>query len=260
MEAGLTLFEISKIFYKLDPEGPTSVLENMVKKAEEVASVVKTSVCRNLYSELNIIHQKNAEKDSLLTRSAVVKKAASGTSPEKHQMVDSFHEFVGEEDSPVGRGKTVFHLNSELSISGVFSNKMARDYPEIKSAARKRAQSCMEGDQEISGLDSYSIRLEPVSIDSGDKPMTEQYSFKKVESETRDETPPKGPSKSKTKCFPSPKSVRRTISDPQLAKVNNETRKTVEDSSNRVKPRQAEGSPLLRQMLTRCSSTTSKTS
>lgn len=53
VQAGLTLFEISKIFYKLDPDGPKSVLENIVQKAEEIYTVVKSSVCRNLYTELN---------------------------------------------------------------------------------------------------------------------------------------------------------------------------------------------------------------
>ncbi len=253
VQAGFNLFEISKIFYKLDPEGPYSVLEKIVKKAEEIYSVVKTNVCRNLYTELNCIHQKNNGRSHIhishtLSQTAIDSKNR-GESPKTDPSSDQQfqEEYMGELDSspPKKREKTVFLPNSEINVKGIFDIKPREQSPEITSnATRKRAQSCMDSDIDMPVDSSGNIRLGPVGVDAGDRPVEIQsFSFKKTESETRAETPPKEIKESNPiKEMTSPKSLRRTISNPTLTKVKSDNRKTVEDSSSRGKPRRAEGS------------------
>lgn len=253
VRAGLNLFEISKIFYRLDPDGPRSVLENIVLKAEEIYSVVKSNVCRNLYTELSVIHQKNYGKTQSVMFGNEVSKSAvflknRGESPKTEASSEQqFQEdFIGELDvsPPHKREKTVFLNNSEIDVKAVFGIR-PRELSPTKVptvASRKRAQSCMEGDMDAPVDASGTIRLDPVAVDSGDRPLEIQsFSFKKTDSETRAETPPKDKDSDVCKDMTSPKSLRRTISNPTLHKVKSDNRKTVEDSSTRIKKNRPEG-------------------
>ena len=240
VKAGLTLFEISKIFYRLDPEGPESVLQNMVKKAEEIYEIVKNSVCRNLYSELSLIHQKVYQKNDPLSKSAVIGKDSDDSNIKAKDPIQDFIGDIEYQGSPLfKREKTLFLKNSELNVKGVLGSRVRDHSPE--SAGRKRAQSCFESDLEYGGDDLGTIRLEPLAVDSHDKPMEVQsFSFKKNESETRDETPPKQLTQPKIFHTTSP-GLRRTISNPLIRKPTSEQRLTVEDSSTRTKFKKQDG-------------------
>jgi hypothetical protein len=156
---GMTLFDISKIMYKLDPEGPKSVLENIVAKAEEIYSIVKNSVSKGLYLELNDIHSKSRKNLPFLAKVGSNSKYLGDFSTgEKSNTNQRSGEITPTKSPGLLAKKMIFHDSSSVKVDGFGLNKLPLE------AKRKRAQSVFEGDDEIS---EGVVRLNPLVLEKG---------------------------------------------------------------------------------------------
>jgi hypothetical protein len=59
-QQGLNLYQISKIIYKMDHDGEPSQLEKLVARAVEIFNIVRTSLNKSVYMQLQNIHNKEA--------------------------------------------------------------------------------------------------------------------------------------------------------------------------------------------------------
>lgn len=158
-QKGMTLFEISKIMYKLDPEGPKSVLENIVSKAEEIYSIVKSSVSKGLYLQLNNIHLKS-KKDfpALKLLGSNSKNLAEFSTGEKSSPINDSGEITPTKSPGNISKRMIFHDSSQVKVEGFGSSKLPFE------AKRKRALSVFEANDEIN---DGVVRLEPLILEKG---------------------------------------------------------------------------------------------
>ena len=155
----MTLFDISKIMYKLDPDGPKSVLETIVSKAEEIYSIVKSSVSKGLYLQLNDIHMK-LKKDMPQVRlvSSNSKTTAEFSTGEKDARQQGSGEITPTKSPGQLAKKMIFHDSSQVAVSGFGSSKQSNE------GRRKRAQSVYQGEEEIN---EGVVRLDPLILEKG---------------------------------------------------------------------------------------------
>jgi hypothetical protein len=150
--------------YKLDPDGPKSVLENIVLKTEEIYKVIKTSVNKSLYLRLNNIREKE-DKDIITSRSAVQSKVLREFVPLRDEPKATVLNFL-EIDSPTKKeclsatkNNSIFFGSSELDIK----NALGTATSAISSCNRKRAQSLFGSEENTP--EHGIVRLDPLVID-----------------------------------------------------------------------------------------------
>jgi len=158
-QRNMTLFEITKIMYKLDPEGPNSVLEDIVAKAEAIYSIVKTSVSKSLYLQLNDIHQKQSNDKLMQYHGSNEMDLMCPKTPEILSTTQHSPSGSPEARSPGIRDKKMlFHDSSHLNVNHALVKKSSHE------PHRKRAQSVFgREDEPEDGL----VRLNPLMLQKG---------------------------------------------------------------------------------------------
>ena len=234
VEKGLTLSQVSKIMYKLDPEGPPSLLESIVAKSEEIYSTVKRSVNKSLYLQLNCIHEKIVKLGSGAEGFAELGSPASPSEPAGGALND-------EKGDPglvlqlKPDKKTLFLESSQLDINNLFHSNSP-----LSSAVKKRAHSVYFSEAEVMN-EKGTIRLEPMLLDKHRSPSPEETGSstppqkeKQVDGSEQEQeadeqasaqnppagnkTPPKKFRADEDSESSTQKTIKRTISNPNLAK------------------------------------------
>lgn len=155
----MTLFDISKIMYKLDPEGPNSVLEDIVYKAEAIFKIVKTSVSKGLYLQLNDIHQKHQKDKPANCKDTADRDSVFQRTPEMLSTNQHSNTCSPETKSPgLKDKKMLFHDSSHLNVNHMLLKRSSNE------PQRKRAQSVFgKEDEPIDGV----VRLNPLLLQKG---------------------------------------------------------------------------------------------
>lgn len=225
-QRNMTLFDITKIMYKLDPDGPNSILQDIVAKSEAIYGIVKTSVSRGLYLQLNNIHQKKANDQLLHCNGGNDMDSKCEKTPEMLSTTLHSKTYSPEAKSPGVRDKTMlFHDSSHLNVNHMLLKKTSHE------PQRKRAQSMFgEEDEPEDGM----VRLNPLLLQKGfstsgrsrdcvetphstiDYTITtpKSHFMKKIITRTATKDPP-FEDQLEEKC------LRKTISNPDMRKLNN---------------------------------------
>ena len=229
VEKGLTLAQVSKIMYKLDPEGPPSLLESIVAKTEEIYSIVKRSVNKSLYLQLNCMHEKIVKFGSTTDSLGQLGSKTIDAEREGDENGDA-QPLALKADK-----KTLFLESSQLDINNIFHSSSPPT-----SAVKKRAHSVYFSEVELMN-EKGTIRIDPILLDnkrshspeetgSSTPPQKETMldtSEKEQEVEEKTSTPDQpNPNKTPTKKFKldedsessTQKTIKRTISNPNLTK------------------------------------------
>jgi hypothetical protein len=219
-QKGMTLFEISKIMYKLDPEGPKSVLENIVAKAEEIFSVVKTSVSKGLYLQLNDVHMKSRKDFPQLTLiNSHSKTSTEMSAGEKAVEKQASGDMTPTKSPTQGVKRTLFLDSSQVKVNSFGSSQPHED------TTRKRAQSYYQGNDQV---EEGVVRLEPLVLEKGRSDQHRKSHWVENSPVHRLIPSPLEPIVEQTKIFhrtatkesptllEEPKRLRKTISNPDL--------------------------------------------
>lgn len=235
----MTLFDITKIMYRLDPDGPNSILEDIVAKAEAIFKIVKTSVSKGLYLQLNNIHQKQANDQMIHYSSSKYMNLICPKTPEMLSTTQHSKTCSPEAKSPGTKDKTMlFHDSSHLNVNHVLLKRSSHE------PHRKRAQSVFgKEDEPEDGM----VRLNPLLLQKG---FSKVQFYKGTSGKSQDFVSTPQPTidytittpkthfikkvitRTATKVSPyeyqiAEKDLRKTISNPDLRNVNRSPQKDI---------------------------------
>jgi hypothetical protein len=250
-QQGLNLFQISKIVYKMDHDGEPSQLEKLVARAEEIYDIVRNSLNKSVYMQLQNIHNKEARATDCVEKSSIIEE--NGKKEQRnHQLKMDWSSNLKDADKE--ESLTKISNNRKAFVESIrVESKYLAPAPEPKKFQSLQRSNSLQGTLRLANCEQ-EINHEDLSTKKHDLspflgPMKKHYSkvntnepeqmLKKIsENSNFDETPQKKKnlersiSRKETLLQESTEGMVRRISNPDL-RTSDSSKSEREDSKRR---------------------------